>query len=219
MPQASGKQIPGSSFLRLGPLLLCLLFPLEVTAGELYRYKNSDGVIVMEDRIPPRYVNDGYEVLSKSGRVVKVVPPYTENSAGTSERNQEARLQREKDDRYLLATYRSLEEIQYSKSRKLAQLEREISIVETNLSDTRQRRENQLARAASFQASGREVPEGVREMLVKLEQEEDKARDLLTTRRQQYETVAKRFRDYESRFLELTAHKEEGASDSGSTGS
>lgn len=219
MMQARSKLIAGTGSWFLVLLLFTVWLPLGASASMLYRYKNSDGVTVMDQTIPPEYVNNGYEVLSKSGRVVKVVPPYTEKAAGTSEQDEKARLQREKDDQYLLANFRSLEEIQYSKARKLGQLKREIHIVEANLADTLDQRENQLASAASFQASGREVPESVRATLAKLEQEEDKARDMLATRRQEYEALDKRFQAYESRFLELTDTQKTGDATSGNSGS
>ncbi|HAD09043.1 MAG TPA: hypothetical protein DCF62_06145, partial [Porticoccaceae bacterium] len=119
MMQARSKLIAGTGSWFLVLLLFTVWLPLGASASMLYRYKNSDGVTVMDQTIPPEYVNNGYEVLSKSGRVVKVVPPYTEKAAGTSEQDEKARLQREKDDQYLLANFRSLEEIQYSKARKL----------------------------------------------------------------------------------------------------
>ncbi len=217
MAHTADKEVVRGRSSGLVLLLLCLLVPLDTWAGNLYRYKNNHGILVLDDRIPPAYVNGGYEVLSKSGRVLKVVPPYTEKEVGNSQQDAEASLQREKDDRYLLATYRSLEEIQHARARRLSQLEREIQIVETNLADTRARRESELAKAASFQASGRDVPETVRDALAGLEQEESKARDMLVARQQEHQALDKRFEGYESRFLELT-DKKARVSDAGIAG-
>lgn len=218
MARTADKLVTGERYLLLGILLSCLLLPMQSLADSLYRYKNNKGIIVLDDRVPPEYVNGGYEVLSKSGRVIKVVPPYTEKEVSNVEQNEKAKLQREKDDRYLLATYRSLEEIRHAGARRLGQLEREILIVETNLADTRTRRESELAKAANFQASGREVPESVRTALAGLEQEESKARDMLVARQQERQALEKRFQTYESRFLELTK-KKAGVSETGSPGS
>ena len=46
-----------------------------VTAAELYRYQNEDGITVVDRVIPGAYVSSGYEVLNESGQVVRVVPP------------------------------------------------------------------------------------------------------------------------------------------------
>jgi hypothetical protein len=40
-----------------------------------YRYTNDQGVRVLSQSIPPRYVPNGYEVISRTGRVLKVVEP------------------------------------------------------------------------------------------------------------------------------------------------
>ena len=64
---------PGA--LRL-PLLLSVLLPALAGAGELYRYVNDKGVIVLDRQgVPPEYIGKGYDVLSDQGRVVRVVPP------------------------------------------------------------------------------------------------------------------------------------------------
>ena len=46
-----------------------------VTAAELYRYQNEDGITVVDRVIPGAYVSRGCEVLNESGQVVRVVPP------------------------------------------------------------------------------------------------------------------------------------------------
>ena len=46
-----------------------------VTAAELYRYQNEDGITVVDWVIPAASVSGGYEILNESGQVVRVVPP------------------------------------------------------------------------------------------------------------------------------------------------
>ena len=63
---------PGA--LRL-PLLLSVLLPALAGAGELYRYVNDKGVIVLDRQgVPPEYIGKGYDVLSDQGRVVRLAP-------------------------------------------------------------------------------------------------------------------------------------------------
>src|SRR6187402_3359020 len=40
-----------------------------------YRYTNNDGRKVVSQTIPPQYIRNGYELLTISGEVIKVVPP------------------------------------------------------------------------------------------------------------------------------------------------
>ena len=46
-----------------------------VTAAELYRYQNEEGITVVDWVIPAAYVSGGYEILNESGQLVRVVPP------------------------------------------------------------------------------------------------------------------------------------------------
>jgi len=56
-----------------GVFLAFAILAMPVTA-ELYRYKNEDGVTVLNSHVPARYVRNGYAILSNSGRVLEVVP-------------------------------------------------------------------------------------------------------------------------------------------------
>ena len=62
---------PGIGVLVIG--LLISLGPLSA-AAELYRYKNEDGITVLDSHVPARYVKNGYTILSLDGRVLEVVP-------------------------------------------------------------------------------------------------------------------------------------------------
>lgn len=48
---------------------------LSVSAGQLYRYKNEQGLMVLTQTLPAEYASNGYEILNEKGRVIKVIPP------------------------------------------------------------------------------------------------------------------------------------------------
>jgi DNA repair exonuclease SbcCD ATPase subunit len=56
-------------------LLLLSVFSLSISAAQLYRYKNEQGVMVLTQTLPAQYANQGYEILNEKGRVIRVVPP------------------------------------------------------------------------------------------------------------------------------------------------
>ena len=85
-----------------------------------YRYKNSQGVTVMDSSIPPEYVNGGYEILSIGGKVLKVVPPALD--AKEAEQQRQARLAREeraRTDLELRRSYSNVKDIDAAKARTL----------------------------------------------------------------------------------------------------
>ena len=51
---------------------ILLTLPPLASGSELYRYTNAEGTVVIDHRIPPQYVAQGYEVLNDKGVVVRV---------------------------------------------------------------------------------------------------------------------------------------------------
>ncbi len=177
--------------------------------ASLYRYRNDKGVLVVDFSIPARYVSRGYEVLSPNGRVIREVPPKDpELTREALERQQEQR----KEDNYLLRSYSSLEAIERARDRKLVLVQREIDILESNLEDFARRRVELREKAAGYQASGRETPASITEILGKLDFHEQNTRELLAERRRELETIKQRYDRYAERLLILRP----GLADSGS---
>lgn len=56
-------------------LLLFSGFSQTLSAAQLYRYKNEQGLLVLTQTLPAQYATKGYEILNEKGRVLKVVPP------------------------------------------------------------------------------------------------------------------------------------------------
>ena len=109
---------PGA--LRL-PLLLSVLLPALAGAGELNRYVNDKGVIVLDRQgVPPEYIGKGYDVLSDQGRVVRVVPPAP--TAAERQRLQEEKAQATSDAQ-LLRLYSSLDDVDRARERTLTELD------------------------------------------------------------------------------------------------
>jgi hypothetical protein len=55
--------------------MLLSTFSLSVSAAQLYRYKNEQGLMVLTQTLPAEYATKGYEILNEKGRVIKVIPP------------------------------------------------------------------------------------------------------------------------------------------------
>ena len=185
-------------------LFACLLAD-NLCADNLYRYKSKSGLVILDDRLPPEYIADGYEVLSKSGRLLRVVPAHVDKPAGSTEQEILNAKERLREDKYILASYGSIEEIQQVKERKLSLLEREIYIIETNLADTRKQRAVQRTRAANYQRAGRPVPASLIKVLAEFDEQELKAEPILHERHAELASAAALYDKYKTRFAELTA--------------
>ena len=42
--------------------------------AELFRYRTSDGIVVLANTIPAEYASNGYTAIDHRGRVLRVVP-------------------------------------------------------------------------------------------------------------------------------------------------
>lgn len=159
---------PGA--LRL-PLLLSVLLPVLAGAGELYRYVNDKGVVVLDRQgVPPEFIAKGYEVLSDQGRVVRVVPPAP--TAAERERLQAEKAQASSDAQ-LLRLYSSVEDVDRARERKLTELDGAVSAARGNLQSLRTQQANLQGQAAEHERAGRVVPESLLVQISNIKGEQD----------------------------------------------
>lgn len=174
-----------------------------------YRYTNDEGVQVLEDRIPPKYVPKGYDVVSMYGEVLRTVPPAASDQELEAEaRERRARQEREAYEQELKRRYSTVKDIRDAKRRSLAELQGNISILESNLSSVRLQIRDLESRAARLERSGQEVPESVLANLGTLKTEVQEIQAQIQQRQSEYDEVADKFdRDIDA-FAEMKAADE-----------
>jgi len=194
----------------------CLLVPAAVLAQEAerkvyYRYTNDQGVQVLEDRIPPKYVAKGYEVVSLTGEVIKTVDPApTAEEAKRMEQEQQARREQERYDKELKRRYSTVKDIRDAKRRNLADLQGNISILESNLNNVRNQISDLETRAARIERSGGQVSDTILNNLSTLRAEVVDLQVQIEQREQEYQAAEEKFdRDIE-RFREIVQARNKG---------
>jgi hypothetical protein len=144
-------------------LLLSLASVAE--AKPLYRYRNAEGIVVVDYQVPSDSVGRGYEVLNDKGIVIEVVPralTAEELKAKDAEkkREQEARAEEErlrKWDESLMLHYSTIADIEDAKRRGLGELQIRLSILKSNRYSLKQEVENYQAQAADTERAGESV--------------------------------------------------------------
>ena len=137
--------------------------------AELFRYRNSDGVVVLANTIPAEYASNGYTVIDHRGRVLRVVPRQLSGAelaaraeAEASERAAQAeRLERRRADEELLRLYSTPEDVDRAMERKLASIEGAIDTVKANIQRLRTQKRNLQAQAAEIERSGQSLPQNI----------------------------------------------------------
>lgn len=173
-----------------------------------YRYTNEEGVKVLEDRIPPKYVPRGYEVVSLTGEVIKTVPPApSDEEAEELKKERQARAERKRYNEELKRRYSTVKDIRDAKRRNLAELQGNISILKGNLNNVRSQIRDLESRAARLERSGEEVPENVLQNMATLKTETMEIQAQIEVRKRQYDEVSDQFdRDIE-RFAEIKSER------------
>lgn len=136
-------------------IMVVLVTPI-ASSAELYKYKNEDGVTVLNSHIPARYVKNGYTILSLNGRVLEVIPrALTDREIRVRDVKLLAVQQRERKEREqkiadqnLLRLYSTPEDVIRARDTKLTSIENFISTQEGNirrLQNQRRQLESSLA--------------------------------------------------------------------------
>jgi hypothetical protein len=161
--------------LTLLALLTCLFYASSGLAQdrELYRYHNSEGVVVIDFRVPPEYVASGYEVLNSRGVVTRVVPARSLEERNTAPgARQAAALERERLqqwDKNLQLRYSSVSDIESARDRALAERDVRIRILKNNRHTLRLQVDKLQAQAADIERSGGVVDPALLEIMAELQ--------------------------------------------------
>ncbi len=167
-----------------------------------YRYINAEGVKVLDQQIPPEYVQKGYEVVSSRGEVIKVVEPAV--SAEEAAKLEEKRLRDDQLaawDAELRRRYSRVGDIDAAKERKLAQVKGSIAILESNIRNLKKQISLQHANAANSERRGHAVPEAVLKTLAALEEELTLTEEQVEQRNEQYRNIEEKYEEDKQRFM------------------
>lgn len=185
-------------------VLLSLVYSTTFAADRLYRYHDSDGVLVINHTLPAEYVAQGYEILDQRGRLLEVVAP--PQPVPLVDEREEYRIlsgDLEALDRMLRASYSSVEQVEAARDRRLAQIERQINLIKATLSQTASAIGRERERAARYERAGEEIPSAIIENLKKLRSQRDSTEHSLRIREEEINAVSRQYGGYMKRFAHL----------------
>ena len=185
--------------------LACNLSAAADDKAVLYRYTNDQGVKVLRHSIPPRYAQNGYEVLNQSGQVIKVVPP-----APTGEEIAQREAERLLQERYAMLKRRfsSLKDIEGAKERRIETIETSISIIRGNINSLSSQLDIQMGKAADAERSGRQVPKHILDQISATKAELAVAEELLQKRLNEKNEVEDKYQEDVTTFVKGEAMEE-----------
>ena len=191
-------------------LLLALLVSTDASS-QLYRYTNDKGVTVIDDKVPPEFVRNGYDVISNNGALIRRVPRQlseeelelrnTDESRARLREEEEARMQAW--DQSLMLRYSSVDDIEAAEKRAMRDLQIRISILKSNLVTIKSQIEREQKRAADIERQGYDVPTDLSKNITTMRLEIEDTEQSIQLRREEIEQVKASFKRDIDRFKTL----------------
>lgn len=193
-------------------IISCTVWINAATAGQLFRYKNAEGQVVIKDSLSKEAIQYGYEVLNDTGQVLEVVPRrLTEaerqalSDKEAEQRNAEEERQRQLEwDESLLRRYSEIADIEAARNRAVKELEIRVSILRGNMLALKRKVEAEQARAADIERRGRKVPESIMENLKVTREELESTEKSIDIRQVEIDAVRQSYQRDIDRFRYIT---------------
>lgn len=174
-----------------------------------YRYTTNDGHKVVSQTIPPQYIRNGYELLTISGEIIKVVPPAPpEAEAERIANERKAAKEQARTDLDLRRTYSSVQDIESAKTRNLQELKNTINILQANVSSVKYQLKAQEMHAASVERSGKTLSSDILKNITTLRTEEKELNIQIKQREAEYQKSADKYDQDKLRFIEISQPKQ-----------
>lgn len=144
---------------------LSMLLATGPLAAEVYKWVDENGLVHYGDHVPAKYADQDKEILNSQGIRVGTIEgrktPEEVAAEALHRQEEEAKRQRREQDRILLDTYLSVEEIVMLRDRRLELLEAQTQVTEAyigQLQDKLSKLENEASVYNYPQKAGSELP-------------------------------------------------------------
>ncbi len=172
--------------------------------AELYRYVNDRGVTVLDSRVPPEFVSNGYEVLDSQGRVKQVIPAAPTREEREAARRALADQERQRvADNTLLRLYSNAADLDRAHRRQIDQIDNLIQTSRASIHGLEQQREKLEGRAAAQQRAGREVDASLLREMAEIDAEAWRLQRLIKRKEREILEVNQRFAEQRERLVAL----------------
>ncbi|MBS4049694.1 MAG: DUF4124 domain-containing protein [Methylomonas sp.] len=184
----------------------------DVSAKKMYRWVDENGRVFFSDLVPPDQVQHKRETMNEEARVLDVVEKAkTPEELAQQKRLDALRKEQDKiiakqaaDDKVLLSTYRSIEDMNKALENKMALMDGEKRMIEGN----RQRMEQQLVQqqqqAANLERNAQKVPEKLLKEIASTRQQIEQNMQEMARHESNRQSAEKEFRADIARFEFLT---------------
>jgi len=185
---------------------LCVTAPIQAATTDVqyYRYIDENGVPVIRNYIPPRYTQKGYEVVTSTGRVIRVVKPAP---SASEKKRLKTEAEMAKLDAELHRRFSNADEIIGAKDRKLDRIDGSIKILKGNIAGIDTRIHQKRMEAADAERAGRNVPKIILERLESLKVKRESTMTRIKLREVERKTMVEKYDEAIERFQKISDAK------------
>lgn len=183
-----------------------------VTQAALNKWTDEKGQVHYGDEVPAEYLNQKRAVLNEQGVVVKdlkskeqLEKEKQEKSAAEAAKNAKLIESKKQDlrDRVLLDTFTTERDIQIARSDRVAAVESQIQLAESNIKDGERKMKELNERITAIEKSGRKVPENVYKEKDSVSRQLENNFKYVETKQEERAEINKKFDEDLRRFREL----------------
>jgi DNA repair exonuclease SbcCD ATPase subunit len=190
---------PAAPIVASGLVAAALALAAPLALAETYKWTDDKGVVHYTDKMPAEDVNKAATVLDKQARPVKHIdPPLTpeQRAARDAEEKKKQALAKsqeeaERQDRALMQSFTSVEEIELSKKRALATIDGQIQSSHAYVEQLGKRKDEIETRKAAL--GNKPVPDAMEREIASIDAEVARQGDLLHQREQERAATASRY--------------------------
>ncbi len=191
-------------------LLVGLLLP-QISQARFKCWKNNEGVRECGETVPPEYAQQGHEEINKSGITVdkkdraKTEEELTEQKRLMAEEEAQEKKQKKKDkqDRILLETFSSVDDIEMTRNGKIAAIENNINLTNRRTGKIQEDLDKRIAVAAEQERSGKEPPAELLKDIESLQRQIKNNEQFIAEKRLEQEALREDYAKDITRFEEL----------------
>jgi hypothetical protein len=204
---------------RYSLLLLLLLLFGSASAAKLYRWVDQDGNVHFSDQVPPEAMQGAHSQLNKQGMTVEKQGAV--KSAEQKAREEELeRLRKEQQqlvaeqqarDKALLRTFRTEDDIILTRNGKLAAVDSQIQLTQSNIKRLKRTLASMQANAAKLEKQGRKLSKKHRENIAETQRQIEHSYAAILRREQEKQQIVAAYDRDLARFRQLRNLNEEKA--------
>ncbi|MFV1921072.1 MAG: DUF4124 domain-containing protein [Methylotenera sp.] len=187
-------------------LFICLAFSTEALADKrILKWVDNQGVTHYGDQLPPTAAGKSNQIINKQGVVVQRNYQPSENEA-QQEANKE-KLEQDRKDSVLLASYTTADEIDLARKRNLEMENATIDALKSQKANVDDRLNRNIATAQAFVDKKQAVPDYLKEEISIAKTESENFDKKITHHQQILEKINQQYDAEKARFIALKNKK------------